>query len=153
MVDVAALQFVGPSTLVYNLFLNILFSHTTTYYVFPLLTHTQHSIIYTHWFQWWLGNPLIWGSLTLTPSKPQRLLAKLLFLIYIFFTTTRTRQTTIWACNNIFFCWEGMRTRQKGQHIDWPFQGLIDWGKRIDPFTSFVCQTSDNYNNSYCAFI
>ena len=29
-------------------------------------------------------------------------------------------------------------TRQKGQHIDWPFQGLIDQGKRIDPFALFV---------------
>ena len=92
MVDVAALQFVSPSTLVYNLFLTILFSHTTTYYIFPQLTHTTLNHLY----------PLI-SVVTLEPiylriSYLNTLLATKVasettdfnIYIYIFFLTTTT---------------------------------------------------------------
>ena len=70
MADVAALEFVGPSSLVHNLFFTLATSS-------PPRAHSFHLLILTD-FIGDLGIHFSLGSYTLTPGTPQRLLVKLL---------------------------------------------------------------------------
>ena len=103
VVDVAALQFVGPSTLVYsltsnNFWLNLIF---LLFWIFclqqsPCISSAPPppppSPIYYPLFQWRFGNPFIRWSHTFTPKMSQRLL-DISTALNDFFTNSITNRT------------------------------------------------------------